>query len=294
MGMKNWLALSNATTTVDTNFHTEDADGYEESNNQAIEYFRNQSIEAQEAYRQRLRDGEANAKLLTASSPPNSIIALAASLTEAELREHLTEAIEAYDHAFSALQIAGADVARATERSNAAKAEELSRFNLLDQRMTSWRVEQVRQNLSDPVPHDLLVERARRAELADVVQSTTAALTQLQQEWKERQAELEQADKNRRMAAIALITKHADSIATSITEQIDLLTEQRHQLQSIASTWVRIDAGSQPIPVSQIVRNALRLSVEEPASLPAYQATTREWFENLLTAPDAEAKQWTR
>jgi hypothetical protein len=192
---------------------------------------------------------------------------------------------------YSAFHTAEANLARASVRVETADAD-LSKYTELDQRITGWRVEQVKTNRDDPLPHDLMLAQANRGQVADAAQSAHRAYDHLHIELQKANGQLEQAKLNRDRGALAVLVGRVNSLATEIHDARDTIIEARRKLVSIGATWVLVGAQSAPLPLSQIAKDALNSTIEQPGSKPSYQQIVRDWFADLIMYSDSEIGGW--
>ena len=209
------------------------------------------------------------------------------TLSDTELRDKLQEMIAQYDAALVVVGVAQANVERARERMETADAD-LHAYADIDDRIVAWRVDQLRRNLDQPMPSDLLHKQAERGRIADRIHIEHKAFERLSYELKDAEAKLAEVAERRSQVASFVILKHANAIATELSEALDVVNEKRRQLASIGSTWVKLGNGTVPLALSPFAKDTLNAYAEIPGPASSYQAAVRDWHNRLINDAYAE------
>lgn len=212
----------------------------------------------------------------------------AESLTDAELRDALQQAIGSYDYALNQVGIAEANVDRAKQRMDAADAE-LADYADLDDQITAHHVVQIKQGTDHPLPAALHAAEQQRGQLVDRIAANHRVHATLANELQEAQRHLAAAEAARSRAASYVIAKFYDAVATDLSCAIDQVVVLRRKLVSAAAVWIASPGGAAPLGLSSKAKSAVHRQINDVQPETIQIDAVRDWHTRLLNSADANA-----
>jgi DNA repair ATPase RecN len=211
----------------------------------------------------------------------------AEQLSEEERRDLLRAAISEHQRLAAIATTAGDNLARVQQRIDQAESE-LASVSDLDQRVTAWNADQIRQGLDDEPPYELTAAQRERSRLMDRIDTARTVQRSLQAEATAAQQELQQAAEQCALRASYVVLASADLLADEL-QRLEVRTSiLRMQLTTAAATWLAFPGGTtNALGLSVKARDILMRSHEPPQPNASYSTDLRNWFARLQSDPDA-------